>query len=153
MAGPDAVGRVRPARHADIDRLVEIRAAVAENRLADPASVGAADYSRFLAHRGCWVWEEDGLIRGFSALDFERRSLWALFVAPEAQGRGIGRALLARAVAAARAAGVPSLSLTTAPGTRAERLYRDCGWRPDGLDDRGDIILTLDLSDEDQGSS
>jgi GNAT superfamily N-acetyltransferase len=97
MAGADAIGRIRRARSADIDRLVEIRAAVTQNRLADPTSVSADDYARFIERRGCWVWDEDVLISGFSALDFERRSLWALFVAPEAQGRGsAGRSSPAR---------------------------------------------------------
>ena len=82
---------------------------------------------------------------GFAALAPGRASLWALFVTPEAAGRGIGRALLARAVDEARAAGIARLTLATAPGSRAERLYRRTGWRAEGRTEDGDLSMALDL--------
>jgi GNAT superfamily N-acetyltransferase len=136
---------VRTAVSGDIPALIAIRGAVEENRLADPASITEGDYAPFVAAGCCWLWEEDGRALGFSALDLKQGSLWALFVAPGAHGRGIGRALLGAAVARARAEGLQALTLTTARGTRAERFYRAAGWLPAGGAENGDLrfILTL----------
>lgn len=40
-----------------------------------------------------WVWEEDGILKGFASV-MEARFLGALFVAPEAIRSGIGKALV-----------------------------------------------------------
>jgi GNAT superfamily N-acetyltransferase len=136
---------IRPARPADVRRLIAIRAAVRENRLSDPGSIAAADYAPFIADGRCWVWESDGRAEGFAALDADHASVWALFVAPEAEGRGGGRALLGRLVAEARARGLAELRLTTDAGTRAERFYRSAGWRAGGGEAEGGIVLRLTL--------
>ena len=136
--------QLRLATSADIAQLARIRAEVAENRLADPARVREEDYARFIAARCCWVWEEDGAVLGFSALDIEAGLLWALFVRPGATGRGIGRALLDEASRLASRSGLRRLRLTTARGTRAERVYRAAGWRPAGEEESGDLILVRD---------
>jgi GNAT superfamily N-acetyltransferase len=52
-----------------------------------------------------------------------------LFVAPAHQGRGLGRALLLRAVAWSHAAGEPRIGLTVTDGNPAERLYARVGFR------------------------
>jgi GNAT superfamily N-acetyltransferase len=124
---------------------MRIRAEVAENRLTDPASVGEDAYARFIAAGCCWVWDDDRTVLGFSAVDLEAGSLWALFVRPQASGRGIGRALLEAAVRRARECNLCRLRLTTAKGTRAERVYRTAGWRPAGEDASGDLILIRDI--------
>ena len=136
---------IRPAREGDIPRLVTIRAAVAENRLSDPGAVTAPHYLPYIARGSLWVWEEREALLGFAAVDFGASLLWALFVAPGASGRGIGAALLAHAVAHARAAGLAELRLSTAPGTSAERLYRRTGWRETGRDASGDLLMRLTL--------
>lgn len=51
--------------------------------------------------------------------------LWKLFIAPEAQGRGLGRALMAWSCAAARARGARTLHIVADPG--AEAFYRRIG--------------------------
>lgn len=51
-----------------------------------------------MAHRGFWVWEEDGHIHGFSAADVRDGTIFALFVDPASEGRGIGRALVEAAL-------------------------------------------------------
>lgn len=136
---------VRPARESDIPRLMAIRAGVTENRLSDPATVTAPDYLPYIAAEALWVWEEHEAILGFAAIDTGASLLWALFVSPEATGRGIGPALLAQAVGQARAAGLTELRLATAPGTRAERLYRRTGWAETGRDPSGDLLMRLTL--------
>src|SRR5215469_9909165 len=89
---------IRRATYADVPRIMEIRGAVRENRLFDPNSVTAADVKAFIDRAGMWIWADDaGPVQGFSAGDPHDGSIWALFVDPEHEGRGIGRALLALA--------------------------------------------------------
>jgi GNAT superfamily N-acetyltransferase len=136
---------IRQGRAADIPRLMEIRAAVAENRLSDPDLIRAGDYRPFIDAGRLWAWEEAGSVLGFAALDAPGASLWALFVEPGGAGRGIGKALLRRAVDEARAAGLAELHLVTAPDSRAERLYRSLGWTDTGHDPGGDLHMVLKL--------
>lgn len=140
----DGEGVIREAKAGDISRLIDIRAAVRENRLVGRA-IGAADYRPYVEARLCWVWEATGEIAGFAALDAKMGSVWALFVDPDAEGRGIGRALLDRLVEEAKRLNLATLTLTTAPGTRAGRIYRAAGWREAGEAPDGDIHLTLTL--------
>ncbi|MBL8675320.1 MAG: GNAT family N-acetyltransferase [Rhodospirillales bacterium] len=132
---------IRDATTADIPRMIEIRAAVRENRLSDPARVTPADYRRRLDDGAIWVCEVDGRIDGFSACDSRDGSIWALFVDPGREGRGVGRALLARACAKLQAAGHATIKLSTDAGTRAERFYRANGWNDRGRDIRGEILF------------
>ena len=55
-----------------------------------------------------------------------------VLVRPDAQGRGVGRALIDAAVAAARLARVHELTLVTPPDMAARHFYERLGWRPDG---------------------
>ncbi len=137
---------VRPAIHAEIPRLFEIRMAVTENPLIDPSRVTAADCAWFIDHSDIWCWDEAGVIRGFSAADPRDGSIWALFVEPGQDGRGIGRALLAAACATLRRHGQPAATLTTGAGTRAEGFYRAAGWQEIGRETDGQVRFRLALT-------
>jgi GNAT superfamily N-acetyltransferase len=76
--------------------------------------------------------DEGGAILGYACLYWHFSSLQAtdtvlmndLFVAPEARGRGVGRALIEAAAAVARERGAPWLEWSTAPDNHtAQRLY------------------------------
>jgi GNAT superfamily N-acetyltransferase len=71
----------------------------------------------------------------FSSTAARPRRLWLLndlFVAPEARGGGVGRALMARARRLAEDTGAVGLELATARGnTTAQRLYESLGYRRD----------------------
>ena len=136
---------IRRARREEHTRLKEIRFAVQENRLGDPSRVTDADYHWFAENPGIWVWEEEGRILGFSAADTRDGTIWALFIDPVHEGRGIGRALLAIACDVLRRAGHRAASLTTDPGTRADRFYRKAGWTAEGLDTHGEQVFRLTL--------
>ena len=140
----DGEGVIREGKAGDIARLIEIRAAVRENRLVS-RRIGAAAYRLYVEAELCWVWEARDAIAGFAALDAKHSSVWALFVDPQDEGHGIGRALLGHLEEEARRRGLTALSLTTAPGTRAERFYRAAGWREAGEAANGDLRLTLTL--------
>lgn len=134
---------IRAATHADIPRLIALRAAVHENALTDPSRVTPGDYAWFIDNAVIRVWDE-GAITGFSAADLRNGSIWALFVEPGHEGRGIGRALLARALLDLAAAGFQTATLTTGPGTRAEAFYRADGWQVCGMSD-GELVFEKPL--------
>ena len=86
------------------------------------------DLGTLLVH----VAEQGGELLGFAAVrpDAEPPELEALFVEPRAMGTGVGRALLARARAAAAAAGIAELVIDSDP--QAEGFYLRAGARRDG---------------------
>jgi GNAT superfamily N-acetyltransferase len=139
------VPTIRPATRADIPQLQIIRAAVRENVLRNPGRVTTADYEAHIDGRGrTWVAELDGAIVGFVAADGQQRWLWALFVDPAHEGRGVARALLPAALAWLRDLGAASVGLTTEPGTRAEKFYRAAGFVARGLE-HGELRFELEL--------
>lgn len=129
----------RRATFQDIPRLMEIRFAVQENRLADPDSVTAADCAGVVERGLFWVVEDHGHVVGFSACDDRDGTIWALFIDPAHQGRGLGADLLALACRDLAAKGYATARLSTDPGTRADRFYRRHGWEPQGLNDDGEL--------------
>jgi GNAT superfamily N-acetyltransferase len=136
---------IRRATEADLDRIFEIRFAVRENRLSNPNAVTRDDCRWFIAGPGIWLWEEAGVVKGFSASDTRDGSIWALFVDPAHEGRGIGRALLHAAVNVLRDTGYDAATLPTDVGTRAARFYREVGWIEDGLTAKGEQRFRLTL--------
>jgi GNAT superfamily N-acetyltransferase len=140
---------LRLATAADIPALRDIRGAVRENVLSDPGRVTQRDIEDHLGPRGrTWVHEEGGIVLGFAAATLASASIWALFVHPDHEGRGIGRALLDCAVGWLRAQGVASIGLSTDAGTRAERIYRAAGWQADGAQG-GEIRFVLPVPSRD----
>lgn len=137
---------IRQAEEADIPALMTIRAAVRENILSDPSKVTIEDYRWFIKHAPLWLWEDNGIIKGFSAGDPRDSTIWAQFVDPSYERRGIGRALLAHTCEAMRAAGHGRLALSTEAGTRAEGFYRTAGWRKTGISADGEILFMIDLN-------
>jgi GNAT superfamily N-acetyltransferase len=137
---------IRPALRADIPRIFEIRDSVTENRLTDPESVTEEDAAWYVDNDALWVWQDDdGAISGFAAGDPRDGWVWALFVAPGHEGRGIGRALLEHTCASLREAGHPMAKLMTGAGTRAERHYRAAGWTETRREETGEIVFQKPL--------
>jgi GNAT superfamily N-acetyltransferase len=124
---------IRQAGAGDIDRLIEIRASVTENRLSDPGSVTREDYDWFVSRGLVWVAAFEGRVAGFSAGDPRDGTIWALFLDPTCEGLGLGARLLDKACADLKAAGFGTVTLSTDPGTKAARLYGRLGWRELGL--------------------
>jgi ribosomal protein S18 acetylase RimI-like enzyme len=136
---------IRRAEEADIDRLIEIRGAVRENRLRDPASVPRGDYDWFVAKGLVWVAEDLERIAGFSACDPRDGTIWALFLDPDCEGKGLGAELLDKACADLKAAGFGTVTLSTDPGTKAARLYRKLGWRDLGFLPDGEVQFAREI--------
>jgi GNAT superfamily N-acetyltransferase len=140
---------LRPATVDDIEAMHRIRLAARENVLRDPTRATAADYLRYVTERGVsWVAEFDGRVVGFGIADRSSRSLWALFVDPPHEGRGIGRALLQRLTDCLFESHAGTINLSTAPGTRAERMYRAAGWTRAGELPTGELWLARSMPAE-----
>jgi GNAT superfamily N-acetyltransferase len=135
---------IRKAKVSDIKSINHLRLQVRENVLSDPALV-TEDMTRDAITRlgRGWVYEENGVILGFSIALEESRSIWALFVLPEHEGSGIGHQLLNAAVNWHWSRGAERITLGTDPGTRAEQFYRDRGWRAAGIRENGEILFEL----------
>ena len=141
-------GRIRLCTMADWETIHRIRMAVGENILSDPNAVTRGDYEDMLTRRGRgWVYEDERVIRGFAIADNLERNIWALFVEPGHEGRGIGRALMTTMMQWLFEQGRGNVRLTTGPGTRAEKLYRRAGWREAGVARNGDLVLELSWED------
>lgn len=119
----------REATVADIPDMAAIRLEVVENTLTDPGRVTRGMYHDYLTTSGKgWLCEVNRRAVGFSVATLTDQTIWALFVHPEYEGRGIGKELLALAVDWLFEQGAESISLTTDPDTRADRLYQSAGW-------------------------
>jgi GNAT superfamily N-acetyltransferase len=140
----EAAATLRLAVAADWPEVMALRLSVAENRLSDPSRVTRDMYETYINRIGRgWVAERAGRIEGFCVARREGE-VWALFVRPGCEGRGLGQALMGACVDWLVALGVAEAELETGAGTRAERFYRRFGWREVGR--RGDdVILRLPL--------
>ncbi|WP_374046754.1 N-acetyltransferase family protein [Massilia sp. YIM B02763] len=122
----------RQAEHRDIPAMSRIRLSVAENVLSDPSRVTLQMYEDFLDKSGRgWVAEDDGEVVAFCYADKDNGSIWALFVRPGHEGRGIAKALLGLAVDWLFSLGNARICLSTGANTRADRFYAAQGWRRD----------------------
>lgn len=117
------------ATEADIDAMSVLRLAVTENVLSNPSRITRQMYEDYLARLGRgWTCKIDGRLVGFSYAASGDASIWALFVQPGYEGRGIGSQLLARAVDWLFERGAATVQLSTGAGTRADRFYQEQGW-------------------------
>ena len=119
-----------------------VRMSVLENTLSNPDLVPKTAYLPFVKGDAV-VWEERGCIVGFAAVDRVMGSVWALFVIPEYERKGIGQALLLEVVSGFFDGTRNLLWLTTDPGTRAEHFYRAAGWHQVGTADNGELRFEL----------
>jgi GNAT superfamily N-acetyltransferase len=121
----------------------QVRLAVRENALSDPNRITDSDYLAALDELGrTWVVETTDEIAAF-ATGYKSGSIWALFVHPDHEGRGYGKALHSAVVTWLWSLGHKRIWLTTAAGTRAERFYLSQGWQSCGTVPGGDIRLEL----------
>ena len=139
IRGPNATVTTRPdfalrvATPEDASALLRVRTSVVENhlslaQLADRGITQASLVNALTDAEPCaWVAESAGQVVGFSMVDSDSGSVFALFVQPSHEGRGVGGALLAHAEAALFRQH-EQIWLETARDSRAERLYQARGW-------------------------
>jgi GNAT superfamily N-acetyltransferase len=103
---------------------------VRENELLDPARVQPHHYEEMLSRRGRGgVAEIDRRLVDFAIVDLQERDIWALFVEPALERRGIGRQLHQVMLDWTFGTGVEQVSLARSVATRAESFYTAAGWR------------------------
>ncbi|MBL8182114.1 MAG: GNAT family N-acetyltransferase [Blastocatellia bacterium] len=123
--------------------MFDIRLSVKENILTNVDAITAEVCIEYLETNGKgWIAEIDGLTVGFSIASSNDNSIWALFVRPESEGKGVGKALLDAAVAWLFANGATEITLTTGAGTSADQFYERQGWLRGAIDDDGEVRFT-----------
>lgn len=137
----------REATLKDISALSEVRLSVRENVLSDPNRITHEMYQTYLCEAGKgWLCEVDGEVVGFSVASLKDASIWALFVKPGHEGRGIGRKLLHLATEWLFDMGASSIVLSTEVGTRADVWYQRQGWTRGEIRPDAEVCYSLDKS-------
>lgn len=136
----------RVAGSDDIAAMSKIRLAVTENVLSDPAKVTPQMYRDYMETLGrAWVCEADGNVVGFCYAVKADASIWALFIDQAFEGSGIATRLLDMACQWLLEVGKFSATLSTTPGTRAERFYIARGWQQSEPAQENHVCFTKNL--------
>jgi GNAT superfamily N-acetyltransferase len=135
----------REAEVHDVTRIQMVRHSVKENKLSDPSLVTDEDCIDFITVRGKgWVCEADNTVVGFAIADLRENNIWALFVDPSFEGKGIGKQLHHKMVDWYFGQTSKKLWLGTAPNTRAEQFYKSAGWTPAGNHGKGEVKFEME---------
>jgi GNAT superfamily N-acetyltransferase len=138
----------REAGIKDIYQIQIVRNSVKENMLTNPALVTDKDAEDYITRRGKgWVCEMDNRIVGFAIAGLQDNNIWALFIYPDYEGRGIGKRLHDDMLNWYFSKGKENVWLGTSPNTRAEQFYRKAGWKETGVHGKGEIKFELTAGD------
>lgn len=139
---------IREAKPTDINPMHTVRVSVKENALSNPDLISEHDYEEFITRRGKgWVCEDNGQVVGFAIADLKENNIWALFIAPEFENKGIGKQLHNTMLDWYFSQTSNTLWLGTAPNTRAESFYKRMGWKEVGTHGKGEIKFEITLED------
>lgn len=137
---------IREAQINDVPSLKVVRNAVVENTLSDSSLISDADYQAHILHNGnAWVCEMNNQIVGFVMVDLSKQNVWALFVHPDYEKKGIGLQLHDVMLNWYFSQTDKTLSLGTEAHTRAESFYLKAGWKAIGQQTNGEILFEMTL--------
>ena len=137
----------REASVGDVPQIQIVRNSVKENTLSDPGLVTDEDCENYLLNRGKgWVCEIENRIVGFAIVDVVEHNVWALFVQPGFDRKGIGRKLHNDMLDWYFEQTNSAIWLGTAPDTRAEKFYRKAGWEETGIHGKGEIKFEMTIA-------
>ena len=140
----------REAVIADIPQMQIVRHLVKENILSDPSLVTDADCEEYLTKRGKgWICAVDNIVVGFSIVDLQEKNVWALFVHPQFEHKGIGKQLHDKMLNWYFTKTSLTLWLGTEPKTRAEKFYELQGWERVGTHGRGETKFEMSFENWD----
>ena len=124
---------IREAKIDDISQIQIVRNSVLVNTLSNPDLVTDADCEEFIIKRGKgWVCEIEDHIVGFAIADLKENNIWALFLDPKFEKKGIGQQLHKTMLDWYFTQTKETVWLGTAFNTRAEKFYRKAGWKEIG---------------------
>ena len=130
---------LREANPRDISEIQRVRASVRENRLISRTISDSEVLTAITESGKGWVIEVAGSVIAFGIADNATRSVWALFVEAEQEGKGYGRRLHDAMVQwLFEQAGTP-IWLSTDPNTRAQSFYEAAGWQSKGSTKSGEL--------------
>lgn len=136
--------KIREASIEDTEQIQFVRQSVRENRLTRPHLVTDQHVREYLTERGKgWVCEVRDQICGFAIADLKENNIWALFIHPEFEKKGIGRQLQKIMLDWYFEQGKKEVWLSTSPQTRAEQFYRQSGWQETGLHGKDEIRFEM----------
>ncbi len=139
---------IREATSADIAQIQIVRNSVRENMLSDPALVPDKDVEDYIHNRGKgWVCEVNNAITGFSIVSVADCNVWALFVQPGHDKKGVGKKLHQAMMKWYFSQTNENIWLGTAPHTRAENFYRRAGWKETGTLGKSEIKFEMTADD------
>lgn len=138
----------REALISDIKKIQLVRNAVKENALSDPNLVTDEDCKEYLTVRGKgWVCELNDKIAGFAIVDLKGRNVWALFVRPEHEGKGIGKYLHDLMLDWYFQQTQEKIWLGTGFNTRAVGFYHNLGWIEVGKNGSKEVKFEMTFKD------
>lgn len=138
----------REAHIKDIPQIQVVRNSVTENTLSNPDLVTDKDCEEFLFDRGKgWVCEIDNVIVGFAIADLKDDNIWALFLHPDFEKKGIGKELHRIMLNWYFSQEKEKVWLSTAFHTRAESFYRKAGWQEVGMHGTKEIKFEMTYND------
>ncbi|NDL63014.1 GNAT family N-acetyltransferase [Enterobacteriales bacterium SAP-6] len=137
--------QIRLAQPADVAGMFHVRTSVTENILSRDelaeAGITEASITKMILGASCaWVANDKGQVVGFSMIDLAEGSLFAAFVLPSHEGKGIGK-MLVQAAEEALFRQHTVAWLETGKSTRAAGFYRHLGWGMEQDVGGGDIRL------------
>ena len=128
--------KIREAKIEDIKQIQIVRNSVTENTLSNPNVVTDQDCEEFIIVRGKgWVCEIDKQIVGFAIADLKENNIWALFLDPNFEKKGIGQLLH------------KTMLDWYFSQTRAEQFYRRAGWTEVGTHGTKEIKFEMTYND------
>ncbi|EAZ93122.1 GNAT family N-acetyltransferase [Crocosphaera chwakensis] len=135
---------IRLAQTEDIETLFDIRTSVKENYQSreEIATLGITPSSvaQMLSIDCCaWIAEMESQPVGFSIANLTEKTIFGIFVLPEFENKGIGRALMEKTENWFKNQGIKQIWLLTGndPSLRAYGFYTHLGWTPIGIEPEG----------------
>ena len=124
----------RQAIPEDIPQIQSVRNSVKENQLSNPNLIPDDLVEEFITKRGKgFVCEIDDKIVGFSIVDFVENNVWALFILPNFERKGIGKKLHQLMLDEYFSKTKETIWLSTEANSRAEIIYKKQGWKNAGF--------------------
>lgn len=146
--------QIRPATPEDVPAIFDVRCSVKENHMSreELAVLNITPETvREMITGGDYIVPValiEGKTAGFAMAQISEGYIFALFVSPEHEGKGLGRALMHKVESGLVKHGLIKTSLCTGSeeGIRAPGFYRHLGWVESGFMDDGQLKFCKTLT-------